>query len=82
MNFIYSIFLASLRSDDDLYLFTRYFIFHVFFSLLLFLAPAPVTETPIDLAEKCDSAECVLPYCFCSKDGTVIPGGLEPADVS
>lgn len=43
---------------------------------------APITETPLDLAQKCDLAECVLPYCFCSKDGTVIPGGLEPVDVS
>lgn len=39
--------------------------------------PAPVTETPVDLALKCDLAECQLPYCFCSKDGTVIPGNLE-----
>lgn len=45
-------------------------------------APAPITETPIDLAQKCDPAECVLPYCFCSKDGTIIPGGLQAEDVS
>ncbi|KOB68649.1 Chitin deacetylase 4, partial [Operophtera brumata] len=31
-------------------------------------APAPITETPLDLATKCDTAECQLPYCFCSKD--------------
>ncbi|XP_006617231.1 uncharacterized protein LOC102672538 [Apis dorsata] len=40
--------------------------------------PAPITEPPIDLAEKCDPANCQLPYCFCSRDGTIIPGGLHP----
>lgn len=40
--------------------------------------PAPITEPPTDLAEKCNLAECQLPYCFCSKDGTTIPGNLEP----
>ncbi|KAI4463980.1 chitin deacetylase-like 4 [Holotrichia oblita] len=43
--------------------------------------PAPITEPPADLAKKCNPAECDLPYCFCSKDGTLIPGGLEPEDV-
>lgn len=47
----------------------------------LILAPAPVTEPPTDLAVRCDTAECQLPYCFCSKDGTLIPGGLDPEDV-
>ncbi|XP_057341564.1 chitin deacetylase 1 [Microplitis mediator] len=42
--------------------------------------PAPVTETPTDLAERCDTANCQLPYCFCSRDGTLIPGGLAPED--
>lgn len=46
------------------------------------IAPAPITEAPTDLAKKCDPAECALPYCFCSKDGTIIPGGLEAEDVS
>lgn len=46
------------------------------------IAPAPITEAPVDLAKKCDPEECVLPYCFCSKDGTLIPGGLEAEDVS
>ncbi|ENN82894.1 hypothetical protein YQE_00734, partial [Dendroctonus ponderosae] len=32
--------------------------------------PAPITEPPTDLAEKCNNKECQLPYCFCSKDGT------------
>lgn len=45
-------------------------------------APAPITEPPTDLAPKCNPAECELPYCFCSKDGTIVPGGLDPEDVS
>lgn len=73
---------------------SNFFLFFVFFLLLLHLycriyrciaswiAPAPITEAPIDLAKKCDPAECVLPYCFCSKDGTIIPGGLQAEDVS
>ncbi|KOB67393.1 Chitin deacetylase 4 [Operophtera brumata] len=35
------------------------------------LPPAPITETPLDLATKCDTAECQLPYCFCSKDESI-----------
>ncbi|XP_063236003.1 chitin deacetylase 1 [Bacillus rossius redtenbacheri] len=42
--------------------------------------PAPITEEPLDLAKKCDPSTCVLPYCFCSKDGTLIPGGLDPEE--
>lgn len=33
------------------------------------------------MAAKCDPAACVLPECFCSPDGTRIPGELEPKDV-
>uniref|UniRef100_A0A1I8NR29 Chitin-binding type-2 domain-containing protein n=1 Tax=Stomoxys calcitrans TaxID=35570 RepID=A0A1I8NR29_STOCA len=29
-------------------------------------------------AELCDPKHCKLPDCFCSKDGTIIPGRLEP----
>lgn len=58
------------------------FVILFFFIFFIPKAPAPITETPIDLAKKCDSAECQLPYCYCSKDGTNIPGGLEPEDVS
>ncbi|KAF5300043.1 hypothetical protein FQR65_LT09300 [Abscondita terminalis] len=43
--------------------------------------PAPVTEPAADLAEKCNPKECLLPECFCSKDGTSIPGGLDPTEV-
>lgn len=60
-------------------------IINIIINLSLFiitLAPAPVTETPTDLAERCDTANCQLPYCFCSRDGTLIPGGLAPEDVS
>ncbi|KAK0095813.1 hypothetical protein PV326_007319 [Microctonus aethiopoides] len=42
--------------------------------------PAPITERPTDLAERCDTSECNLPYCFCSRDGTIIPGGLDPEE--
>lgn len=47
----------------------------------IFVAPAPITEPPVDLAKRCDPGNCELPYCFCSKDGTLIPGGLEAEDV-
>ncbi|CAD7090070.1 unnamed protein product [Hermetia illucens] len=42
---------------------------------------APVTDAPQDLALKCDTSKCELPYCFCSKDATVVPGGLDPEDI-
>ena len=32
-------------------------------------------------AEKCNPSECVLPECFCSADGTKIPGDLEVTQV-
>ncbi|KAF5289124.1 hypothetical protein FQA39_LY15226 [Lamprigera yunnana] len=43
--------------------------------------PAPITEPPFDLAEKCRPEECFLPECFCSKDGTTIPGDLDRSEV-
>jgi hypothetical protein len=46
--------------------------------MFLSKAPAPVTDPPIDLAVKCELNECQLPHCFCSKDGTIIPGRIEP----
>lgn len=39
--------------------------------------PPPKTDAPVDLAQRCDPAQCELPYCYCSKDGTLIPGDLE-----
>ena len=32
-------------------------------------------------APPCDYSNCTLPNCFCSSDGTLIPGGVLPADV-
>ncbi|KAK5641080.1 hypothetical protein RI129_009627 [Pyrocoelia pectoralis] len=32
-------------------------------------------------ATLCDVATCALPNCFCSNDGTAIPGGLQPTEV-
>lgn len=48
----------------------------------LFTAPATITEAPADKAQRCNTEECQLPYCFCSKDGTQIPGGLEADKVN
>lgn len=47
-----------------------------------FSAVAPITEAPLDLAQRCDLSECQLPYCFCSKDGTNIPKDLSAEEVS
>ncbi|KRT82489.1 Carbohydrate-binding protein [Oryctes borbonicus] len=38
-------------------------------------------ETDPNRALDCDQTQCVLPDCFCSADGTRIPGQLEPANV-
>ena len=48
--------------------------------LFVTVAPAPVILEE-DQAPKCDTQKCVLPNCFCSSDGTAIPGGLNPKDV-
>jgi hypothetical protein len=32
-------------------------------------------------AGRCDYSNCTLPNCFCSVDGTLIPGNLEPNQV-
>merc|ERR1712180_59667 len=32
-------------------------------------------------APPCDYANCTLPDCFCSSDGTLIPGGMNPSEV-
>lgn len=42
---------------------------------------APVTEPILDLATPCDQSQCVLPECFCSKDGTQVPGDLDAAKI-
>ncbi|KAF4517594.1 hypothetical protein B566_EDAN008583 [Ephemera danica] len=36
-------------------------------------------ENDPNAAPPCNPARCQLPDCFCSKDGTQIPGGLDPA---
>lgn len=85
MNFIFIQFLSHFplsSSARTLFHFCFRSLMFSFFFLLYILAPAPITEAPIDLALKCDLAECVLPYCYCSKDGTNIPGGLSREDVS
>ncbi len=33
-------------------------------------------------APVCDYANCTLPDCFCSTDGTLVPGGLNPNEVN
>ncbi|XP_033241484.1 uncharacterized protein verm isoform X4 [Drosophila pseudoobscura] len=39
-----------------------------------------VDEDP-NRAPECDPTQCALPDCFCSADGTRIPGGIEPQQV-
>ena len=39
----------------------------------------PPTPDPL-AAPECDPSVCVLPECFCSSDGTRIPGDLEPSE--
>lgn len=43
----------------------------------------PITDIDNDpnRAPPCDPAVCVLPDCFCSEDGTTIPGSLPAKDV-
>ncbi|KAL1397416.1 hypothetical protein pipiens_002521 [Culex pipiens pipiens] len=43
--------------------------------------PPATTEAAVDLAKRCDPAECELPYCFCNKDGTLIPKGLNADEI-
>jgi hypothetical protein len=38
-------------------------------------------ETDPNRAPPCDPAVCVLPDCFCSDDGTTIPGDVPAKDV-
>ena len=47
------------------------------FVLFLFIA---VDRDP-NRAPPCDQTQCVLPDCYCSPDGTQIPGKLEPNTV-
>lgn len=38
-------------------------------------------ETDPNRAPECDTNQCVLPDCYCSADGTRIPGAIEPSNV-
>ena len=38
-------------------------------------------EDPFATVE-CQPANCTLPYCFCSADGTAIPYGFDPKTVT
>lgn len=49
-------------------------------SLCVFLFCADIDNDP-NRAPPCDPAVCVLPDCFCSEDGTAIPGDLPAKDV-
>lgn len=40
----------------------------------------PTTPPPKNQAKKCNEEDCELPWCFCSKNGTVIPGNLLPEE--
>ncbi|XP_046990525.1 chitin deacetylase 1 isoform X2 [Schistocerca americana] len=42
---------------------------------------ACTVETDPNRAPDCDPTQCVLPDCFCSADGTRIPGSIEPNQV-
>jgi hypothetical protein len=42
---------------------------------------ACTVEKDPNRAPPCDQSQCVLPDCFCSPDGTQIPGKLEPSNV-
>lgn len=42
---------------------------------------ACTVDTDPNRAPPCDQNQCVLPDCFCSADGTQIPGRLEPNTV-
>lgn len=75
----------SKRKPDVVHLHQVSLLCQMFYLILivlsLLLAVAPVTDAPLDLAQKCDPAECVLPYCYCSKDGTSIPKDLSAEEV-
>ncbi|XP_054712660.1 chitin deacetylase 1-like [Uloborus diversus] len=42
--------------------------------------PAPTTPDP-EASPSCWPPACVLPDCFCSEDGTQIPGNLRPSEI-
>lgn len=50
--------------------------------IVIYLFVTLGVETDPNRAPDCDPTQCVLPDCFCSADGTRIPGGLEPTQVT
>jgi hypothetical protein len=53
-------------------------IFSVF--VFIFVIHSDAENDP-NAAARCDYANCTLPNCFCSVDGTLIPGNLEANQV-
>lgn len=45
------------------------------------MKPLSDIETDPNRAPPCDPAVCVLPDCFCSEDGTTVPGDLPAKNV-
>ena len=41
----------------------------------------PDAEHDPNAAPECDYSNCTLPDCYCSRDGTLIPGNLEVQQV-
>lgn len=50
-------------------------------SILISFNKISDSESDPNRAPPCDPAVCVLPDCFCSEDGTTIPGDLPAKDV-
>lgn len=48
---------------------------------MIFFSPPKAVESDPNRAPECDPTQCSLPDCFCSADGTRIPGELEAVNV-
>lgn len=71
---------TSLFDDDEISLHQR--VAHLTNSQPFFLTHISTdAESDPNRAPPCDPAVCVLPDCFCSEDGTQIPGDLPSKDV-
>lgn len=60
--------------------FSGYFFFYSFYVSFPKLFITDIDNDP-NRAPPCDPAVCVLPDCFCSEDGTTVPGDLAAKDV-
>ena len=66
----------------------QYLLFFFFVKTIFFVyssdgsdeSACSVDEDP-NASPKCNQAECILPDCFCSADGTQVPGNLEITQV-